>query len=207
MRSGLVSGVSRPVLVWALVVLSACAPGTGQPTPSVTSSPSPTYVCTPGVSGGPATPFACEKERYDEQQKRAALEAEAISVYKRYWAEYVRLEAAGGTDTATNELLATTADPWLGDVMAILRHLKTNQWHSEGPESRPEVSVLREPMDGADLVLHVCQDSSNLRLVDANGKVVDRGTVLDQKVGLKRVATDLKVFRAEPTGVKTCPGQ
>lgn len=196
--------VRLSLLPWLVVagVFGACAPSA--PTPSVSAIPSPSYVCTPSVAGGPATPFACDRERYDEQQRQAALEAEAIAVYKRYWAEYMRLEYAGGADQPTPELFATTADPRLTDIMALLRYHKEHQQRAQGVLKPPVVRVDRAPIEGAEVALLACQDGTNLELVDSSGQVVDTGIVLEERLGLRRFEGQLKVFKSVDTGGTRC---
>ena len=98
-----------PPRALAALVLIAVAVGC-TPTPRTTpaaSSAQPTYLCTGGTQT--ATPFPCDKARYDDQQRTKALEAEALSVYQRYWKELNRLMAAGGTTEVTPEYRATLA--------------------------------------------------------------------------------------------------
>ncbi len=205
MRSGLLSGVSRPVLVWALVVLSACAPGTGQPTPSVTSSSSPTYVCTPGVSGGPATPFPCEKERYDEQQKRAALEAEAISVYRRYWAEYVRLMMSGGADEPTPTLSETLTGETLDNIMAVLRLIKQGKYAFAGTTPSVQLKPAEAPSSPSEITLVACEDTRGSSMTNAENQSLGNGQLVVRTRKLKVFGNHLKIYTGESQVSQSCP--
>ena len=196
-----------PPRALAALVLSALAVGCS-PTPQTTpaaSSAQPTYLCTGGTQT--ATPFPCDKARYDDQQRTKALEDEALAVYQRYWKEYTRLIEAGGTTEATPELQATVAEPMLATIVAVLRFQSKSGWRPRPLVARSVVEVMTMPTrTDADLSLVACEDTTGSVMIDSAGNKAAEGSMAVNFLALRRVGGALKIYDVDgqPTGTP-CP--
>ncbi len=120
--------------LWPLtlvVMLAACTP-TAPPSPSV--SPAPSYTCSP--SGG--TPSPCTQSDYEKTQERNQLAAEAEQVYRRYFAEEVRILRAGNVTNATSEMKATLTGDALDDSLALYRSYARDRVRFVGGAYEPD---------------------------------------------------------------------
>ena len=91
------TAVSTAVLALALA-LAGCQPATTTPTPV------PSYRCTPEAGGAE---FDCSQHQYDDMVAKDQLYAEAEAVYRKFFAEDVRILRKGGVQEPTEALLRT----------------------------------------------------------------------------------------------------
>ncbi len=189
----------------ALAVIAACTPAaTSTPAPTTTTSAQPTYLCTAGTQT--ASPFPCDKARYDEQQKTKALEDEAKAVYERYWKEYTRLLAAGGASEATPELKATTTGAFLQNVVALLKYQSEKGWTPRPFVISQKSKIVASPLKpDAEVSMIVCEDSRGTVLVDRSGSAAGKGVLAVQNLALKRVDGAMRIYDSTSDGVTSCP--
>ena len=161
MVSRLTVGSCGAVLVLGLLV-AGCTPDPG-PTPTVTPIPS---VSTPTQSSSP-TPTPTENAQ--ERQQRLDFEA-AEKAYLTAFAESGRLAVAGGTNKPTKVMLANTGGFYLEVQLNDLKVLKKNGWHADRPSSTSVVADGGWSPD--ELGLTACEDGSQLKLLDQQGKEV-----------------------------------
>jgi len=165
------------------------SPGTMEPT-SPSGAPTPTFRCTP-EAGGEESP--CTQAQYDEMKAKDALYAEAEAVYRKLFAENIRISRAGGVSEPTDVIAETTTGAFREDVMAIFEGLAERGLRARG--SDPVVIVARAPgvsKEGSIVALSAC--------VDARGWAFYRG---DERVSEGKAAADLLYFnRVEDDALK-----
>ena len=181
-----------PPRALAALVLIALAVGC-TPTPRTTpaaSSAQPTYLCTGGTQT--ATPFPCDKARYDDQQRTKALEAEALSVYQRYWKELNRLMAAGGTTEVTPEYRATLAGPMLENAMVVPRFLAERGWTAKPLVASVRVAIIHIPVRSeAEVSLVVCEDFTGTTFLNRDGQASGGGHLGVQHLAVRSIEGSL----------------
>lgn len=134
---------------------------------------SPSLVaCTALDPGGPTpVPSAATvspSESNQERQVRKDFQA-AADVYRLATAEVDRLQMLGGADQATKRLMELTTGDYLSFYTDVLSALKSQKLRTTGPA----VVVGVNPTGGWSakrLVMTACEDASQVRLVDKDGK-------------------------------------
>lgn len=182
----------------ALCLLAACTPTSPTPTPS----PAPSYRCTPEAGGDE---FDCSQAQHDEMVAKDKLYAEAEAVYRKFFAEEVRILRAGGTDTVTPMLKETTTGAFLEDVMDYYRSLKSDKATLVGGEVRL-ATLVRVPgvsKAGSVIAMRACSDASSARIV-IDGKDSGPGRSGSDLLYFIRVDGALKIEGADGKEVSSC---
>ena len=178
-----------------LVVAAGCSP-----VPAVTPTPSPTYVCIP-EAGGEAVP--CGPIEYEQSQSRDALYAEAEVVYRRFRAEWDRLQLSANP-VMTAELEAVTAG---GFREMIARALEQAQGRNRLSGQADVVWVRRLPglsMSGSIVALTVCTDARGVLFANPSGAPT-QGVVSDHRFYMARDAGGLlRIVNSESRTVESC---
>lgn len=190
------TAVSTAVLALALA-LAGCQPATTTP------APVPSYRCTPEAGGAE---FDCSQHQYDDMVAKDQLYDEAEAVYRKFFAEDVRIYRAGGISEPTPILLETTTGDFLADSMDLYRSLKESQTQVVGGEILL-VSLMRESgvSRGGSLVsMRACIDGSSTR-VQTKGRKPERGGIGVDVVHFTRPAGEgLKIDSAQSKEVAKC---
>lgn len=190
-----------PAMVVVLAVTGCGAPATAR-TPGPTTSPSPTYLCTP-EAGGEATP--CSPEQYSEQLRLNVLYDEALKNYQRYFNENVKLQRAGGADKASPNLLAVAGGPFLDATVTNLRQMR-ELGVKAGPGDFKLVRADRSPgaaSRGYEVALATCVDGRGVPLLQGDATLKE-GSLVAQTVFFKRDGGVLKLWDAEARPVEGC---
>lgn len=177
-------------------LLAGCQP------PAPTPTPMPTYQCTPEAGGDP---FECTQQQYDQMVAKDKLYAEAEAVYRRFFAEDVRILRAGGISDPTPVLLETTTGAFLEDSMALYRAFAKEQRKSVGGEIRL-VSLTRVPgisKEGSIVTLRSCVDATTTTIYKA-GKPADKGGAGSDLLYFGSVEGDLRIQGADGEAVESC---
>lgn len=194
--------IRRVILALTLpALLAACVPTTS-PT---TSSPAPSYQCTP-EAGGSATP--CSQQQYDDMKRKDALYAEAETVFRRLTAEDERTAKLGGADELTPEYEALLGTEELRTQQtAILRADKkdgvrmiSGAFKIEWIRRRPGVS-----MNGSVVSLEGCVDMASAVYVE-KGKPGFHGDVLVETIHFGPVEGSLRAVQYQFRAVTKCAG-
>ena len=159
---------SRPGRL-ASALLVACLLAGCQP-PAPTPSPTPTYLCTPEAGGAE---FSCSQRQYDEMVAKDKLYAEAEAVYRKFFAEDVRIFRAGGVTEPTEVLLETTTSAFLKNSMTLYRSLRRDSRKLVGGEIRL-AHLRRVPgvtKESSLVALKACVDARSATVVESGAKV------------------------------------
>lgn len=186
------------MVVWlrrlAVTVTAACLLAGCQPTAPPSPVPAPSFRCTP-EAGGPE--FDCTPRQHDDMVAKDQLYAEAEAVYRRFFAEDVRILRAGGASVATPVLVGTTTGAFFDDSMDYYRSLKEERSRLVGGQVR--LSLLRAPgvsKGGSIVALRACIDASSARIRIA-GKDVGPGRKGSDLLYFGRVDGVLKIQGAD----------
>ncbi|HET9650342.1 MAG TPA: hypothetical protein VFP34_19210 [Microlunatus sp.] len=155
------------VVAATLLPLAACTPGGDGPS----TSPTPTLQPSP-----PETSL--------ERQQRLDFEAAAKS-YRAFMEEYNRLAKAGGSLQATPVMKSTAAGPFLAFYTDALREQKQQgQRYTTGVEIG---YVKSGAYSSNELTLEVCEDGSQNKVLDRDGKEVAAGQILLRAVYVRPI--------------------
>ena len=191
----------------ATVLLAGCQPSApGSPTPSspppsATATPTPTFLCTP-EAGGEAT--ECTQAQYDEMKAKDALYAEAEEVYRRFFAESVRLSRAGGTAEPTEVLLETSTGDYLANMIDIFTGMRERGVRAKGTD--PKLVISRLPgkaKSGSVVALKICIDSRGWAFYRGESRVTSGRLAVDD-VYFSRLGESLKMIGADGRETTTC---
>lgn len=177
-------------------VLAGCQPVLPSP------SPVPTWRCTPEAGG---EEFDCSQRQYDEMVAKDKLYAEAEAVYRRFLAEDLRISRAGGTEAATDELLATTAGDFLARALDGYRRDRAEKLTVEHG-TRVVMSLKRMigvSKAGSLVALRACLDASSVK-VYRSGKYVGRGLITEDDLYFGKVDAQLRLIGADGKEVSSC---
>ena len=190
--------IRRVVPLAALLALVAgCVPAPTQSASSVAAS----FQCTPEAGGSPST---CTQPQYDAMKRKDALYAEAEGLYRRYFAEEVRLDRAGGAREATPELKATIAETLLEQTIDIHRQNLEHKVTVQGTQKlvwlqrRPGL-VIRDSI----VAIAACRDASGTRIYQA-GKYIGRGPIAIETTFGKLTDEGLRLFTVTSEEVSSC---
>jgi hypothetical protein len=167
-----------------LVLLGGC---TKEPDPL--PSRSPMYLPTP-----PETSL--------DRQQRLDFEA-AEKSYRTFMAEKNRLSRAGGTNQATAVMKSTAGGPYLAFYIAALHQQKAQKvTYTVGTK----IGYVRHgPYSTEQLTLEVCEDGTQNKVLDKNGKQVDEGRVLARSLYARHVNGTWKMWDGDERGSpKSC---
>jgi hypothetical protein len=183
-------------LMLSLSFVAGCSPAVA-PTPT----PSPTYQCVPEAGGDP---LPCGPIEFEASQRRDALYAEAEAVYRRFWAEIVRIDS-NPEPTMTPELEATTVGPFRDALIEVLGELKGAQRVSG---ESPIVWVKRLvglQRSGSIVALETCTDERNARFANPDGGELLVGQATRRRVYFVQGADGaLRLIDTEYMGVEQC---
>lgn len=186
------------VTLFAACLLAGCQPAAPPPTPV------PTYACTPEAGGAE---FSCSQQQYDEMVAKDELYAEAEAVYRRFFAEDVRIFRSGGVAEPTQTLLETTTGAFLSDSMALYRSLKADSRRLEGGEIRL-VSIQRRAgvsKESSIVAMTVCVDARSTTVLE-HGKKVGPGYLIEDLLYFGRFDGVLKIQGADGQEEGKCAG-
>jgi hypothetical protein len=175
--------------VVACALYAACSPSAGvPPTPS------------PGVS----TPAGQSTPPETEQQRKERLDFEAAEkAYRTFAAEYDRLyEIKGGSSKPTRKLTDNAAGPYLKVMLRFLQDSKQKGRYTKG-----DVRIAymeRGAYSPEELILKICEDGSDVRVFDRNGKQVATGGTSRLSLYVRPVGGRWKVWDGDQEVVKTC---
>lgn len=187
------SALTSVVLALSLV---GCTPPAVKPTPA----PTPTYRCTPEAGGAE---YPCDQRAHDEMVAKDALYAEAEAVYRKLFAEEVRLYREGATIS-----LAIT-DLAKGAYLLALEE-RHRQQHERGGKSVGGnfdlVYIQRNPsavMSGSAVSLTICVDATSVSEVKGSQEL-GRGNRVRESLYFAHHEGRLKVSDFEATEVQSC---
>ena len=182
----------------ALCLVAACTPTA----PTSAPSPAPSYRCTPEAGGDE---FDCTQAQYDEMVAKDKLYAEAEAVYRKFFAEDVRIFRAGGITKASAVLLETTTGDFLQDSMNLYRSFVAEERKIVGGEVKI-AALQRLPglsKAGSVVALRACTDASTTT-THIRGKAVGPGGAGEDTLYFGRVDGVLKIQGADGKAVKSC---
>lgn len=188
------AGLTALLLATALGGCTGVDPG-GDPSPSLTSAPSPSS------SSAQPSSSASTSERPAARKERLAYE-EAERNYRAFAAEYDRLAQAGGTTKATKVMKANAAGPYLEVKTAFLKNQKGRDERTVG-ELRIAY-VRRSGYNPSQLLLDVCEDGNSIRVVDAEGNQVSEGQSVRLTLQLRPVDGRWKIWDGNDDVVNQC---
>lgn len=183
----ILSGRLASMVVLACL-LAGCQPAAPVPTPV------PSYRCTP-EAGGPE--FDCTQHQYDEMVAKDKLYAEAEAVYRKFFAEDVRIYQAGGLDEPTPVLLETTHGQFLQDSMDLYRALRAESKRLDGEVHL--VSLTRKAglsKESSVVVLAVCTDARDAKVIK-RGREIGSGFLIEDWMYFGRFEGVLKIQGAD----------
>lgn len=141
-------------LLCPLALITAC-----QQAPAVTPAPAPILRCTPEAGGAE---YDCSQAQHDEMVAKDRLYAEAEAVFRRFFAENIRISRAGGVVKATPVLLETSTGHFLDDVLGQFRAQAKEGSRAKG--SDPVIkSMTRRPglsKSGSVVTVTTCVDAT-----------------------------------------------
>jgi hypothetical protein len=165
--------------------------------------------CTPADGTIPAPPpatsapaSATPPETAQQREERLAYEA-AEKAYRTFAAEYARLQQeVGGTSRPTKTMTDNAAGPYLKAMSGFLRTKVKKGTHSD---SAVHIEyVLPGGYSADELILLVCQDGSNVKVLDSSNKMVGKGTVSKLNIYLRPISGRWKIWSAHQEAVKSC---
>lgn len=178
----------------ALCLLTACTPTTPPPTPS--------YRCTPETGGDE---HDCTQAQHDDMLAKDKLYTQAEAVYRRFFAEDVRILRAGGITAPTQTLLETTTGAFLTDSMNLYRSFIDEERKTVGGDVR--LATLRRlpglSKAGSVVALRACTDASTTTTY-IQGEAAGPGGMGEDTLYFGRVDGVLKIQGADGGAVKSC---
>jgi hypothetical protein len=165
--------------------------------------------CTPADGTIPAPPpatsapaSATPPETTQQREERLAYEA-AEKAYRTFAAEYARLQQqVEGTGESTKVMRDNAAGPYLKAMNGFLRTKAKRGTHSD---SAVRIAyILPGGYSPDELILLVCQDGSNVKVLDSSNKMVRRGTVSKLNIYLRPISGRWKLWSAHQEVVKSC---
>ncbi|MGB7962810.1 MAG: hypothetical protein WCF12_07620 [Propionicimonas sp.] len=184
-------------LLCPLALITAC-----QQAPAVTPAPAPIVRCTPEAGG---EEYDCSQAQHDEMVAKDRLYAEAEAVFRKFFAENVRISRAGGVEEATPVMLETSTGHYLNEAITTYRHLRQDQLLPRGRDPKV-VSVDRLPglsKGGSVVAMRTCIDASGWAFYRGTRETT-RGFRAQDDVYFEYEAGQLKMFGADGKAVKEC---
>jgi hypothetical protein len=154
----------------------------------------------PPATSAPAS--ATPPETTQQREERLAYEA-AEKAYRTFAAEYARLQQqVEGTGEPTKIMRDNAAGPYLKAMGGFLRTKAEKRTHSD---SAVRIAyVLPGGYSADELILLVCQDGSDVKVLDSSNKTVGKGTVSKLKIYLRPSSGRWKIWSARQEAVKSC---
>jgi len=183
----------------ACMLLAGC---TAAPAVSPTPTPTPTFSCTP-EAGGAA--YECSQFDHEQMVAKDKLYAEAEAVYRKFFAENVRIYVAGGITEPTDALAETTTGRFQSDSMNLYRAL--HQRRAKIVEGLPRLATLtRLPgisREGSVATLAACVDSTSVLLRGDSG-YESRGRIISERLYFTGSGTNLKIQSSQWKELTSC---
>lgn len=178
----------------AVAAMSALAAACTSPTPAPAEpTPTPTQSSPAASSTPPETQL--------ERQTRLDFEA-AEKAYRTFHSEYNKLAVAGGSDGATTTMKATAGGAYLKTMTEFLQARKREGWRSS---NGVKVSYVRTGQHSVDrVILIVCEDGSDVKLLDKMGKEIRKGTIQRLTLTARPVEAQWKVVNGSNKAVESC---
>ncbi|WP_143483618.1 hypothetical protein [Propionicimonas paludicola] len=133
------------------------------------------------------------------------LYAEAEAVYRKFFAENVRIYVVGGITEPTAALDETTTGRFQSDSMKLYRAL--HQRRAKIVEGRPHLaSLARLPgvsREGSVATLAACVDSTSV-LLRGDAGYESRGLVISERLYFTRSGTSLKIQSSQWKELTSC---
>jgi len=150
----------------------------------------------------PASTSATPPETAQQREERLAYEA-AEKAYRTFAAEYARLQQQDeGTGGPTKIMTDNAAGPYLKAMRVFLRSKAEKGTHSD---SAVRIAyILRGGYSADELILLVCQDGSDVKVLDRSNEVVGKGTVSKLNIYLRPISGRWKIWSAHQEVVKSC---
>ena len=172
------------------------------PAPAVTTpAPTLTFACTPEAGG---TPKPCSQAEYDAMVKKDALYAEAEALYRRLFAEEIRLDKLGGAKAATSEFEAILAGSLLEQTIAIHRENYERDRRFTGRQTLDW--IRRAPgieTEGSLVAIIACRDATHGKTYEGK-KYLGTGRAGTETVYAKHFDGQLKLFAVDSKELPTC---
>lgn len=183
----------------ACLLLAGCSPA---PAPSPSPTPTPTFSCTPEAGG---VAYECSQFDHEQMVAKDKLYAEAEAVYRKFFAENVRIYEAGGITEPTDELLATTTGQYQADSMSLYRALHARD--AKIVEGIPRLASLTRLPDlrreGSVVTLAACVDSASV-VLRGDGGYLSRGRVISERLYFVRNGETLKIQSSQWKELSSC---
>lgn len=166
---------------------------------TVSSPAVPTYTCTPAIG----KPTVCSAEQYTREQAAAELTAEAVGVYRRIFAELLKLQKAGGP-TTTTELTTTSGGAYLAGQQANLSSMVQQQSKLVGDVKLTKLTgVAGAGAHGYEAALLACVDASASKVMQGKTQLA-KGQLIAEVIYFKHDGDQLKAWDAEKADLKGC---
>ncbi|MEA5117241.1 MAG: hypothetical protein VB036_06435 [Propionicimonas sp.] len=133
-----------------------------------------------------------------------ALYAEAEAVYRKMFAENIRISRAGGVTEPTQVILETTASQARSNLMDIFKDLADGHLEARGDD--PTIKVSRVPgvsKGGSTVTLLICVDASRWAFY-RSGELISKGRPAEDRVYFSRLEDGLKMTYVEGRWVDSC---
>lgn len=197
-------------------MVAGCKNGETGPSPSVTtsaaSSPAsvtPTDSATPSESVTPSTTVSpsgtpSSSTTLSEEEKKVFWEAD--KQFRAYFAEMLKLEAAGGAKKLPPVFDKYVEEPFKSELAKVMAEINEDGGKLANPQDVKLIYVARNKAklpEGAAVVLVACVDSTKARVV---GGTLDQPTGHIQHVLQYKRSNDglMKIFKGSVTEVKQC---
>ncbi|WP_139283152.1 hypothetical protein [Raineyella antarctica] len=181
----------------ALVLLALLAGCGDSALAGPSSSPVPTWTCTPDASGS-----LCTQEKAAAQAEEAAAYAEAEHVYREFTKERNRLAMAGGSATPTAEMARLATGNYLDTVADFLA-----TGHEAGRRATAPLEIINvEPrtyVDGRVTMLS-CEDGSRIQIIDSSGSVVGTGAQGSVEIAVEHFPEGWKLVDGSDSEESVC---
>ena len=184
-------------LLCPLALITACAQA-----PTVTPTPAPIIRCTPEAGGAE---YDCSQAQHDEMVAKDRLYAEAEAVFRRAFAENIRISRAGGSPEATPVMLETAAGDFLDGLRSEYARLVAEQLRAKGRDPKI-VSVMRLPgksKGGSVVALRVCVDASDWSFY-RDGKAISHGFPAADDIYFATLDGRIRMIGADGRKVERC---
>ncbi len=183
-------------LLVPLTLLAACQ----QPSP--TPAPAPSFRCTPEAGGDE---YDCSQAQHDEMVAKDTLYAEAEAVFRKFFAENIRISRAGGLREATPVLLETSTGQYLSEAVDTYRRLGVEKLTPRGDD--PKIAYVRRlpgrSKGGSLVALQTCIDASGWAFYRGDRRI-SKGFPARDDVYFKVADGALKMIGADGKKVRSC---
>lgn len=197
-------------LAGTLLALALALAGCSGTDAGTTSSPGATTTAEPSTSTEASAPTATPSTSASVDPAQDPLYLEAVDVYKKYFAEMQKFEAAG----YPTKTLPPVMDKYIAGSMkvAVQKSIDTAREQNLAPEkgaSSRLIAIAPNPgvqMAGSEVSIRVCTDARHANVVDSRtGKVLGKGFAAYKEVFFTHVDGTLKGVVQTAKDIETCP--